>query len=122
MEFIENISKKEFEQFVSTNSNKGHFMQSYYWGNVSKSKKFKPHYVGLKENDELIATALLLEKKLISKYSFFYCPRGFVCDYNDDEIVETFTTYLKRYYKKNNGIFLRIDPDIKLQNLDCEGN
>ena len=122
MEFIENISKKEFENFVSTNNLKGHFMQSYYWGDVSKNKKFKPHYVGIKEDDELIATALLLEKHLISKYSFFYCPRGFVCDYKDTELLETFTAHLKKYCKKRNGIFLRIDPDIKLQNLDCEGN
>ena len=122
MEFIENISKKEFENFVSTNNLKGHFMQSYYLGDVSKNKKCKPHYVGIKEDGELIATALLLEKNLISKYSFFYCPRGFVCDYKDTELLETFTSHLKKYCKKRNGIFLRIDPDIKLQNLNCEGN
>jgi peptidoglycan pentaglycine glycine transferase (the first glycine) len=122
MEFIEQVNKEEFEQFVSTNLIKGHFMQSYYWGEVSKNKKFKPHYLGLKEDGELIATALLLEKHLISKYSFFYCPRGFVCDYNDDEVVKTFTEHIKKYCKKNKGIFLRLDPDIKLQNLDPEGN
>ena len=49
MEFIEQVNKEEFEQFVSTNLIKGHFMQSYYWGEVSKNKKFKPHYLGLKE-------------------------------------------------------------------------
>jgi len=121
MEFIENITKKEFEQFVSSHQ-KGHFMQSYYWGNVSKKKKFKAHYVGIKKDNKIIATALLLEKHLINKYSFFYCPRGFVCDYNDEKVVKTFTKYLKKYCKKNYGIFLRIDPDIKLHNLDCEGN
>lgn len=122
MEFIENISKEEYEQFVSTHSIKGHFLQSYYWGDVSKHKHYSPHYVGLKENNKLIATALLLQKHLISKYSFFYCPRGFVCDYSNFEVVELFTKYLKKYCKKKKGIFLRIDPDVKLQNLDNEGN
>ena len=122
MEFIENISREEYEQFVSTHSIKGHFLQSYCWGDVSKHKHYTPHYVGLKENNKLIATALLLQKHLIGKYSFFYCPRGFVCDYNNFKIVELFTKHLKKYCKKNKGIFLRIDPDVKLQNLDNEGN
>lgn len=122
MEFIENISKSEYEQFVSTHSIKGHFLQSYYWGNVSKKKNYTPHYVGLKDNKKLVATALLLQKHVIGKYSFFYCPRGFVCDYNNIEVVKNFTTHLKKYCKKKKGIFLRIDPDIKLQNLDIEGN
>lgn len=122
MEFIENISKSDYEQFVSTHSIKGHFLQSYYWGDVSKHKKYIPHYVGLKENDNLIATALILQKHLIGKYSFFYCPRGFVCDYNNLETIKIFTEHLKKYCKKHKGLFFRIDPDIKLQNLDSEGN
>lgn len=121
MKFVENIEKEEYENFVKTHQ-KGHFLQSFYWGNVSKYKHYKPHYVGLKQNDKLIATALLLEKKLIKKYGFFYCPRGFICDYNDLELLKIFTNNLKVYCKKNHGIFLRINPDIKLQELDNEGN
>ena len=121
MEFIENVDKEEFEKFVSNNP-KGHFMQSIYWGEVSSKKKFKAHYVGLKNNNQLIATALLLEKHLINKYSFFYAPRGFVCDYTDLNTLQIFIQHLKKYCKKHNGIFLRIDPDIKLQTLDCDGN
>lgn len=121
MEFIEELKQEEFEEFVK-NQKKGHFMQSYYWGNVASLKHFKPHYVGLKENNKLVATALLLEKHLIWKYSFFYCPRGFVCDYSNLEIVKEFSQYLKKYCKKKHGLFLRMDPDIPLQKLDSDGN
>jgi len=121
MEFIENLKEKEFEEFVNK-SKKGHFMQSYYWGSVSSFKHFKPHYLGMKQDGKLIATALLLEKHLISKYSFFYCPRGFVCDYQNKEILKEFSTFLKKYCKKKHGLFLRIDPDIPLQKLDSDGN
>jgi len=121
MEFIENLDEKEYEEFVQKHI-KGHFMQSYYWGNVSSFKHFKPHYLGLKENGKLIATALLLEKHLIHKYSFFYCPRGFVCDYKNLEVLKTFITNLKKYCKKRHGLFLRMDPDIPLQKLDSDGN
>ncbi len=121
MEFIENLNEEEYEEFVKTNK-KGHFMQSYYWGNVSSFKHFKPHYLGLKKEGKLVATALLLEKHLIYKYSFFYCPRGFVCDYNDSEVLQEFANDLKKFCKKKNGLFLRMDPDIPLQKLDSEGN
>lgn len=121
MEFVENLEELEFEEFVSNNK-KGHFMQSYYWGNVSSFKHFKPHYLGLKKDGKLVATALLLEKHLIRKYSFFYCPRGFVCDYKDFEVLEEFTKQLKNYCKKKHGLFLRMDPDIPLQKLDSDGN
>lgn len=121
MEFIENLEEEEYEEFVNKNK-KGHFMQSYYWGNVSSFKHFKPHYLGMKKEGKLIATALLLEKHLIYKYSFFYCPRGFICDYQNKDVLKEFSTYLKKYCKKNHGLFLRIDPDISLQKLDSDGN
>ena len=71
MEFISNLNKEEYEEFVSNNKN-GHFMQSYDFGQIRKEKNFIPHYVGIKENNKLICAALLLEKKLIMKYIYFY--------------------------------------------------
>lgn len=121
MEFVENISKEEYEQFVS-NSEYGHFMQSYDFGQIRIIKHFIPHYVGLKENDKLVCAALLLEKKLIMKYTYFYCPRGYVIDFNNKELLNTFTKYLKEYAKKKKAIFIKIDPAIKLHTLDIEGN
>lgn len=121
MEFIENISKEEYEQFVS-NSEYGHFMQSYDFGQIRKIKHFTPHYVGLKENDKLVCAALLLEKKLIMKYTYFYCPRGYVIDFNNKDLLNTFTKYLKYYAKKKKAIFIKIDPAIKLHTLDIDGN
>ena len=95
MEFITNIDKKEYEDFV-LNSNKSHFMQSTYFGEIMKSKNFKPYIVGLKDNGKLVATALLLKKNLIGKYSYFYCPRGYILDYSNYKLIHIFTNYIKR--------------------------
>lgn len=113
MEFVTDISEKEYENFV-LNHEKSHFMQSYYFGEIRKEKGFIPHYVGIKENGALLATALLLEKKLIFKYSYFYCPRGFVIDYKNKELVTLFTKYLKKYSIEKNILFLRMDPDLNI--------
>jgi len=121
MEFVSELSKEEYEEFVSNNKNH-HFMQSYDFGQIRKEKHFIPHYVGLKENGKLVCAALLLEKKLIMKYTYFYSPRGYVIDFNNKELVKTFTEELKKYAKKMKAIFIKIDPAIKLHNIDIDGN
>lgn len=122
MEFVEQVKEKEFEEFVSHHPTKSHFMQSYYWGDVSKEKGFVPHRVGLKSNQTLVATALILEKHLFGKYTYLYIPRGFVTDFSNHEIVQKFLQELKKFGKKRGAIFIAMDPDIKLQNLDPDGN
>lgn len=123
MNFIENIEKNKYEEFVSKHE-KSHFLQSYAWGQFSKKEKnLIPHYVGLaNDNDELVATAMLLEKKLPLKLSYFYCPRGFILDYNNEELLKEFTEKLKVYSKKHKAIFIKIDPDIIYNQTDSEGN
>ena len=113
MNFIENIKKEKYEQFVK-NHKKSHFLQSYAWGEFAKKeKKLLPHYVGL-ENDkkELVAATLLLEKKLPFGYSYFYAPRGYVIDFNNIDLLKEFTENLKGYVKKEKAIFIKIDPDL----------
>lgn len=119
--FIENVEKKEYEKFVLNHKTKSHFMQSYYFGEISKEKGFLPHYVGLTQSGKLVATALLLQKKLFKGISYFYCPRGYVLDYSNYEVLLTFTQYIKEYTKKYKSFFTAIDPDIKLQSLDGDG-
>ena len=121
MEFVTNLTEEEYETFVK-NHEKSHFMQSYYWGEVMKKKHFTPHYVGLKKNNKLVATALLLFKELKLGYGYFYSPRGYIIDFNDKKLLETFTNEIKAYAKSKKAIFVKIDPDIKRYDLDPEGN
>ena len=121
MELVIDIPKKEYESFVEK-SPYGHFMQSYYFGQIRKWKNFIPHYVGLRDNKKLVCVALLLEKKLLAGYSYYYCPRGYVIDFNNHDLVKEFTSKLKDFARKNKSIFIKIDPAIKLHDLDPEGN
>ena len=113
MKFIENIEKDKYEKFVR-NHVKSHFLQSYAWGEFSKKcKGYNPYYVGLvNDKEELVATALLLEKKLPMGYSKFYSPRGFVIDFYNKELLTEFVNEIKKFVKKHKGIFIKIDPDI----------
>ena len=124
MKFIDNVEKKEYEKFVSNHKTKSHFLQSYSWGDFCKENKHNtPYYVGLiDDKKKLVATALLLERKLPLGYSYFYSPRGFVCDYNNKDVIEELTKGIKEFAKSKKAIFLKIDPDVKLETLDLDGN
>jgi peptidoglycan pentaglycine glycine transferase (the first glycine) len=109
--FKENIEVKEYEKFVE-NHPKSHFLQSGMWEKISVYRGYLTHRVGLYKDNKLIVTALILEKKLPFKLSYFYIPRGFITDYSNKEFVSIFTNYLKKFAKKRNAFFFKIDPDI----------
>jgi len=112
-EFITNLNKKEYEEFNLNNNS--HFMQSYCWGEIQKEKGFKPYYVGLKYENKVVATALILEKKIFKNIGYMYIPRSFTCDYKNEELINKFIFYLKKFTKENNNIFLRLDPALNIK-------
>ena len=122
MKFVTNIEKNKFDDFVS-NSDKPHFLQSYNWGEFAKlEKNLIPHYVGLEDNKKLVATAMILEKKLPFNKCYFYIPRGFILDYSNFELLSTFTKELKKYAKEKKCIFIKIDPDLIYNLWDKDNN
>ncbi len=113
------LEKDKYESFQKSNP-KSHFLQSYYWGEFSKEKKnLTPYYMGLvNDKNKVLGTCLLLEKKLPLGYSYFYSPRGFVLDYNDDDLIKDMTSKVVDFIKKKKSIFLKIDPDIIRKKYD----
>ena len=121
MKFIENIDKDKYIKFTD-NHQKSHFLQSYAWGQFCKRIKGQiPYYVGLENNDNnLVATALILLKKTPFGYSYGYCPRGFILDYRDLNLIKEFSSYLKQFMKDKKIIYIKFDPDISYQDIDEE--
>lgn len=124
MKFVTNLDKNIYNNFVKKHF-KSHFLQSYEWGEFSNlEKNLIPHYVGIvDEKENLLCSALLLEKKLPFNFSYFYSPRGFVIDFNDLPLLNEFVKQIKIFIKKYHAIFLKIDPDLiinKINYLDEE--
>ena len=119
MKFVVDIKKEDYIKFVDKHP-KAHFLQSYEWGQFAKKQKGQiPIYVGVVDkNNKLLAAALLLKKNLPFSYSYIYCPRGFVIDFNDLKLLKFFTTSLKKYMEDNKVIYTRIDPDVVYCNLN----
>lgn len=124
MKLIENLSKEKYEKFCHKHLEKSHFLHSYTWGQFQESERHvKAYYIGYENDDKkLVAAALLLEKRLPMNYTYFYSPRGFIIDYKDKELVKSFTKDLKEFAKKRKCLYIKIDPDFKLRDLDIDGN
>ena len=107
------LNEEKYENFLKKQK-KSHFLQSYAWGQLSKVKKnLTPHYLGLIDEEEnILATALMLEKHLPLNYSYFYCPRGYVIDYENKELLTTMTKEIIKFAKSKKAIFVKIDPDL----------
>lgn len=116
-----NLSKEEFKKFAD-NHEQITFHQTEEWANLKKVNNWKAYYVGLQDKKKIIAGALLLAKTLpIIKKKMFYSPRGFLIDYTNKELLEEFTIELKKFIKKENGIFVKIDPFVEYQEHDNNG-
>lgn len=120
--FEENLAEEEMRAFADTPGVKSHFEGSYAWGEVNRHRGRTPYYVGVRENGQLVATAVLLQKTLVMGYSYFYIPRGFTMDYENRALLRFFTESIHRFCKKHKSIYFKIDPDIKLHTIDAEGN
>lgn len=118
--FDKNISVDEFESFASTFS-KAHFMQSKANMLLKQNQGYITHLLGVKENDELVGACLLLEKNLYGFIKYFYIPRGMIVDYNNKQLLSTFIKFIANYVREHNGVFLKIDPDIQLREIDDNG-
>lgn len=116
------LNKKDFKNFADKHPQIT-FHQTEEWANLKKVNNWQAHYVGLEnDNDEIVAGAMILSKTLpIIKKKMFYSPRGFLIDYNDKKLLETFTNELKKYIKKEQGIFVKIDPFVEYQEHDNDG-
>ena len=119
---LERISEDEFEEYAKTN-NEITFYQTKYWANLKKKNNWRPHYVGLKKENQILAASLILSKEVpIIKKNMFYAPRGFLIDYKDKKLLETFTKGLKDYAKKEHAIFVKIDPYVEYKERDNNGD
>ena len=123
MKFVNNISEKEYQKFWEKTHN-NHFMQSYEWCQICKKNRNQiPYYVGLKDDDDnLVAAALLLKKDTPLKMCYFYSPRGFTMDFTNKKLLTEFTNGLKNFLKKENAIYLKLDPPLMYQEIDEEAN
>lgn len=113
------IEENIFREFLNKHPLRT-FLQSPEIAKIRSENGWNIEYVGLKDNNKLVAAVMLASKKNGLKYEY-YAIRGPLVDFNNEELTKTFFEYLKKYVKSKGAYILRIDPYIKAIDRDIDG-
>lgn len=121
MKFTE-LTEKEYEKYLENYDNKN-FLQSLEIGRVNQTLNNEVCYLGIKKGSKILCASLFIIKKNIkNNRKYYYCPRGFQIDYQNDELLNYYIAELIKHAKNNNAYLIKIDPNIELYSRDSEGN
>ena len=116
---IRELSKREFDQYAFNHLYRSFYQTSQY-GTLMSKHGYNPLYVALDEYGEIKAATLVLIK-VQAGIKLGYCPRGYLIDFNDYQLVDDFTHFLKDQLIKQGVVNLIIDPHITHLERDKEG-
>lgn len=104
---LRELSQGEFNDFVNQYPLKSLY-QSVAYAKTMQKQQFDVIYVGLIDNDIKAASLILIQK--LSGFKYAYAPKGFLIDYTNYELLNTFTKLLKNYLSKKKVIAIKISP------------
>lgn len=115
------LDKKEFKKFLDKSPIRT-FYQLPDMDKVEEEDGWKALYLGVKEDNNIIAATRLKYLTRHFNKKLFYAPRGLLLDYQNEKLLTFFVENLKKYLKKQNGYVLHIDPPIiyKERDVNCD--
>lgn len=119
--YFTEINEEEYSRFWENHKLKT-FLSAPKIAKLREKSNWKVYYVGIKENEELSAAAMLLSHKRHFNTYEFYSPRGPLLDFNNKKLLEFFIKEVKKFVKNKQGYTLRIDPYILNKQRDIDGN
>ena len=94
MHIIE-LSELQFKNYSRLHSKKN-YKQSVEYAKLKQDNGYTPHYLGLiDEMNNVHAATLLLEKAINSKHKYGYVPNGYLINFYNLDLLQTFTIELK---------------------------
>ena len=118
---IKELSNAEFNSFTDNFPYYSIYQTSEY-GFIMNTQNYDSLFIGLVDDfDKVFAASLILiEKNSMFKYA--YAPKGILIDYNNLDLLTTFTNLLKEYLNKKKVIGIKINPMIIKSSYDYRTN
>lgn len=118
--FIKQLSIHEFEKFVENNP-LGNHCQTYNYALLMQQNGYEYEFIGFVDNyNKIHAASLILIKNITPFFKYGYAPKGFIIDYFDEELLKDFTDAIIDYYKKKRFIFIKINPEIAIAEINLQ--
>lgn len=114
--YVKKENQEDYEQFVKANSLDGGLLQSWVWGEFQESIGMKVHRIVIQDDDnEIIASAQIIEKSFPLGMTSFYIPRGPILALRQaqGDIKEALGLLFKEMNalaKKRKCVYLQLDP------------
>ncbi len=116
MQVINAADKKKYNNFVGRQKH-SQFLQSWEWGEFHKKVSDDVRWLGVLDNEQLVAAAVIIKKQLPMGKSYFYCPRGPVVRISDIgfRISDLLFDEIKKIARDEGVMFLRFDPTSEIR-------
>lgn len=117
---LQELTLEEFNDFIKNSPLSTHY-QTRNYALLMGEHGYDYEFIGLiNEYNQIKAASMILLKTIKYHTRYGYAPKGFILDYFNEEIVKEFTEALKNYYKKKHVIFIKINPEIAISELDSK--
>ncbi len=115
---IKLLNIQEFENFVDNHPLGNHY-QTFNYALLMGENKYDYELIGYVDDyNNIYAASLILIKKLNHFLKYGYAPKGFIIDYFNKKLLKEFTDDLITYYKKKHLVFIKLNPEIAICELD----
>ncbi len=108
-QFHTDCDPAEMDVFV-VSSDQNTLFQCSDWAKVKSN--WRSVFTSVSEDGTIVATALVLIRRLIPGRYMMYIPRGPVMDYTNEKLVRFYMFQLKQLAKKEHCAFIRFDPAV----------
>ena len=119
------IVELQAEQFKAFEHNFPYrnFYQTEEYGMLMNRHQFNDYYLGLEDDTgNIVAATLILVKRGALGFKWGYCPRGYLIDFKNIELVRTFSKLMVEFLKKRNFMYITLDPILIYKSRDNKGN
>ena len=87
------------------------FYQTEEYGMLMNRHQFNDYYLGLEDdNGNIVAATLILVKRGAFGFKWGYCPRGYLIDFKNIDLLKEFTNLLIPFLKRRNFMYITLDP------------
>lgn len=105
---LRELTNEEFINFTNKFNLKSIYQTPEY-GYIMENQGYKKILLGLIDNNKILAASLILIGKE-NGFKYAYAPKGFLINYNDYNLLNTFSKYLKKYLSKLQIVSIKISP------------
>lgn len=121
MKIVE-LSNTKFDEYASRHPLSSYCQASKY-ALVMTDYGYSYDYIGMVDDENRIqAATLVLTKRIKGNIKYGYSPKGFLINFYDKEILKTFLKLLTDYYKKQDFIFIKFNPEIIIGETTLKNN